>query len=668
MVRASASGPAATASFRWPKRWPGSWARRVPSARETRKRCATTWPALESPDRVAASQDLAQATAADPDFGRAYVLWLDLALAQRNRAEADRVVEQARAHQDRFPALDRAELDLGAAAVRGDFHAQLEARRELARLDPADPNRHRALAEALMSMRDYDGAIVEFRRALSIRPDDAAALNAMGYAAAYSGDLPTAIRVLRGYEQLRPNEPNPLDSLGDAHFALGHFAEAEQFYLAAQAKAPGFLNGGEVLKAAQARLMTGDVPGATALFNRYLAEREAAHDPNAPYHAAAWSWQTGARRAAIASLDRLAQSLTRADATGPLRDAASRADAQAAIWLLNLGDRAGAAEHARKAVAEAVPVPSPLVAMVAFLAQPEAFPAPAQSPFGIMRGLTRCCSASSFSPPCKRWRRSTAGPPPSRTTAWPCCWPGPTKRPGDWQRAEPLLRLTPLPQASGLPMFSSLYFPRLFFLRGAVLERTGHRAEAARYYQMFRTLSGPDSAIWGEERRAPQSQAGSGISAVAILVRESVQDLLRPGAFRRGRRRQLEYRTATRWAGRRVASTILRGAIDHPVLAQCQACRGIGSVAIIPDEAMYYGLGPGPARLRRRCQLEHGAASLVNAAVRGAGAGASISGRPVEYSTWAHSEDGCRETSVRRSGESVNHRKGPAAAVGSRWS
>ena len=189
-----------------------------------------------------------------------------------------------------------------------------------------------------MSVRDYDAAIVEFRRALSIRPDDIVALNMMGYAAAFSGDLPTATRVLRGYEQLRPNEPNPLDSLGDAHFALGHFGEAEQFYLAARAKAPGFMNGGEVLKAAQARLMTGDVTGATALFNRYLAEREAAHDPYAPIYAAGWSWQTGARRAAIASLDRLARALmTRADATGVSHEVASRADGQAAIWLLESG-------------------------------------------------------------------------------------------------------------------------------------------------------------------------------------------------------------------------------------------------------------------------------------------------------------------------------------------
>ena len=95
--------------------------------------------ALELPDAAAASQDFASATAADPDFGRAYVSWLETAIAQRDRAQADRILEQARPHQDRFSAIDRAALDLGAAALRGDFHLQLEARRELARLDPADP-------------------------------------------------------------------------------------------------------------------------------------------------------------------------------------------------------------------------------------------------------------------------------------------------------------------------------------------------------------------------------------------------------------------------------------------------------------------------------------------------------------------------------------------------
>jgi len=456
---------------------------------------------LESPDRMAASQDFASAVAADPDFGRAYLFWLDTAIGLRDRAGTDRIVAQARAHQERFAALDRAELNLDAAVLRGDFHAQLEARRDLARLDPADPNHHRALAEALMSVRDYDAAIVEFRRALSIRPDDVQALNAMGYAAAYSGDLPTAIRVLRGYEQLRPNDPNPLDSLGDAHFVLGHFAEAEQFYLAAHAKSPAFLNGGEELKAAQARLMTGDVPGATALFNRYLASRQAAHDPNAPYHAAAWAWQTGARREAIASLDRVARAMTRADAAEPSREVASRADALAAIWLLDLGDRAGAAEHALEAVAEAVPATSALVGLVASLAQPEAFPMPLQSPLKDYARAYALLFAKQFQPAAQAlqdlYRLPTGEPDDGLAVllAWAC------EETGQWQRAEPLLRLTPLPQAAGLPMFASLYFPRLFFLRGVVLEREGHRTEADRYYQVFRKLSGPVSTIWGDEQR-----------------------------------------------------------------------------------------------------------------------------------------------------------------------
>jgi tetratricopeptide (TPR) repeat protein len=448
------------------------------------------------------AQDFAKATADDPNFGQAYVSWLDTALDQRNRAAADGIVAQARAHQDRFSALSRTQLNLDAAALSGDFQAQLEARRELARLDPADPNGHRGLAEALMSVRDYDAAIVEFRRALSIRPDDATALNLMGYAAAYSGDLPTAIRVLRGYEQLRPNEPNPLDSLGDAHFALGHFPEAEKFYLAAYDKAPGFLKGGDALKAAQARLMTGDVQGATTVFNRYMTRRQAARDPNVPYHAAEWSWQIGQRRRALAGMDRLALATSRADAPPALREIACRADAQEALWMLNLGDRAGAVEHARKAIAEANPAMAPLAGLVAYLAQPDAFPAPVQSPlkeyaqaYGLLFGKQFPAAAKALQ---ELYRRPTNELDDGLAVllAWAY------EATGQWQSAEPLLRLTPLAQASGVPLFASLYFPRLFFLRGVVLDREGHPAEAARYYQLFRTLSGPDSAMWGEEQRA----------------------------------------------------------------------------------------------------------------------------------------------------------------------
>src|SRR5579862_6488391 len=444
--------------------------------------------ALEAPDAAAVSRDLAEATGADPDFGRAYLAWVDAALAQRNGAEAERIIGLARARQGRFSGLDRAGLDLDAALLHGDYQGQIAALEKLARLDPANPNHHRALGEALTSTRNYEAAIVEFRRGLSVRPDDVVGMNTMGYAAGYSGDLPTAIRVLRAYELLRPNEPNPLDSLGDVHFALGRFKEAEQFYLAARRKAPGFLNGGELLKAAQARLMTGDVDGATALFNRYLAERQAARDANAPYHAAAWQWLTGARRAAIASLDRMA----REDAGLALREFACRADAQAAIWLLVLGDGGAAAEHARKAVAEAGPGTAAVAAVAAFLTQAANPAVPLQPPVKDYARAYAMLFSKQFPGALQAleeiYRRPTNEPDDGLNVllAWAYT------ETGQWQRAAPLLRLTPLPQGAGLPMFSALYFPRLFFLRGKVLEREGQGAEAARNYEMFRKLSGPD--------------------------------------------------------------------------------------------------------------------------------------------------------------------------------
>ena len=466
--------------------------------------------ALESPDPAASLPEFSQAAAADPDFGRAYVFWLDAAMAQRNRAEADGVLRQALAHVDRFPELDRARLKFGAALLSGDFNARLEAITELTRLDPGDPNNHRALAEAFMSVRKYEEAITEFRRALSLRPDDILALNSMGYAAAYSGDLPTAIRALRGYEQLRPGEPNPLDSLGDVHFALGHYGEAEQFYLAARAKAPAFLNGGELLKAGQARLMTGDVPGATKLFDRYLAERQAARDPFAELHAAAWSWQTGGRRAAIQRLDDLA----RADETGPLREVASRANAQTALWLLELGDRAGAAERARKAMAQAVPATAEIATEAVFLTQPEAsadewaaraaraFPEPAQAgPRDYSRAYA-FLFAKEFQRAAKVLQEIYQRPSSNLDDGLAVLLAWAYTETGRWGDAETLLRLNPLPQAAGLPMFSSLHFPRIFFLRGAVLEKSGQAKEAAANYRLFLALSGPDAGIWGEEQRA----------------------------------------------------------------------------------------------------------------------------------------------------------------------
>ena len=56
------------------------------------------------------------------------------------------------------------------------------------------------------------------------------------------------------------------------------------------------------------------------------------------------------------------------------------------------------------------------------------------------------------------------------------------------REAAPLLQPNPIPQPNALNPFASLWFPRLFYLRGD--------------YRAFLALSGSQPLIWGEEQKA----------------------------------------------------------------------------------------------------------------------------------------------------------------------
>ena len=177
---------------------------------------------------------------------------------------------------------------------------------------------------------------------------------------------------------------------------------------------------------------------------------------------------------------------------------------RAAVWLLELGDRAAAAERARKAMAEATPASAGVAAMVASLARAGGSPVagtaePLFQDYARVYALLIARDFRAVVPAIQEiYRRPTNDVDDGLAVllAWAF------EETGDWQKAEPLLRVNPLPQAAGLPMFSSLYFPRLFFLRGALLDKQGQDAEARRNYKLFLALSGPDRTIWGEEQRA----------------------------------------------------------------------------------------------------------------------------------------------------------------------
>ena len=98
------------------------------------------------------------------------------------------------------------------------------------------------------------------------------------------------------------HKANALDSQGEASFLNGRFAEAEKYFLEAHAKSSAMLGGGDLLKAAYARWLQGDLAGADQLFSRYLTFRNQQKDPLTVWRQAVWEYSTGRQAAAIARL------------------------------------------------------------------------------------------------------------------------------------------------------------------------------------------------------------------------------------------------------------------------------------------------------------------------------------------------------------------------------
>ena len=68
--------------------------------------------------------------------------------------------------------------------------------------------------------------------------------------------------------------------------------------------------------------------------------------------------------------------------------------------------------------------------------------------------------------------------------------------------ALPLVERNPVPQPAGLSPFTTLWFPRVFFLRAEAFRAAGKGEEARRAARLFLDLSGPTPTLWGEEQRA----------------------------------------------------------------------------------------------------------------------------------------------------------------------
>jgi len=470
--------------------------------------------AREAVTADATAQSLDQTIAADPNFGPPYRLLAQLKAQQRDRVGAAALLGQALAHAGAMPPAERARLEVEAADLDGDSAARKNALATLVSLEPNDPAAWRSLAESCMIRREYPQAVQAFRKALEVEPEEVNALNQLGYATAYAGHLDAAIEALRRYQALRPAEANPLDSQGDVNLLAGRLSQAESLYLQAAKKDPNFAGGGDLWKAAMARLMSGDVAGADQIAQRYLQAREAAKDPVAEYRRAEWSWVSGQRKSARQRLETFA----RAAESGPLREFASRAYSQLAVWTLAMGDRAAAAQLAQKGAQLAGPSSAGAAVVARFLAEPAAsasewsmraervFP---DTPGNSLRKFALAYALlldHQFQPASLLLKQLNDDANPEADPSLPVMLAWTCFETGHPEEAAPLLAFNPIPSVNGVSLFAPFYFPRIYYLRGMLAEKQGKPGEARANYQLFRQLSGPDPLIWGEEQRASRAQ------------------------------------------------------------------------------------------------------------------------------------------------------------------
>jgi tetratricopeptide (TPR) repeat protein len=449
--------------------------------------------ALITGDRPAALQALENATKADPRFTAAYVDRARLLLEQGERSQAEKLLQTAQgAHPD---PIDQARLDYLAASIARDANRQEQALRRLTQVTATDPRVFRELGEIELRRRDYSAAAGNYEKAAQLNPDEPRGWNELGYVLAYADDLAGARRALEQYQKSLPKgDANALDSLGEVSFYLGDFAEAEKRFL----EANHFLEtngqnrrefGAELVKAAEARLMTGDLKEADALLLKSGGGNRDAQHFRGAYQFAQWEFLTGRRKAAMEGLERILPALD--------PDTRSVALCQLSIWKLQTGDHKASEELSRRAVDLALSQGArSLSALCRAVAAPGASTG---SRIADAYALLFVGKFSEATPLLESLYRETSPleDAPIRTLlAWAYVETG---RASDASR---LLRIYPLPLSSSEPIFASMIFPRYLFLRGAVLEKQGQRAEAKRNYELFLNYAGDVPDIFGDQAEA----------------------------------------------------------------------------------------------------------------------------------------------------------------------
>jgi tetratricopeptide (TPR) repeat protein len=186
----------------------------------------------------------AKAVAIDPAFAQAY-FHLALVTGQMGlTGDSENYAAKAAQHADRLNERQHLLLTAELARNAGDYGKAVKALDEVI---AKYPDLEEAYAVACRIHHPVIGPLQNPRRFVDITeagvaavPSSTLILNFHGYALLDASRFPEAVRVFESYARLAPREPNPYDSLGEAHIKMGMPEKAIEYFSRALTIHPTF--------------------------------------------------------------------------------------------------------------------------------------------------------------------------------------------------------------------------------------------------------------------------------------------------------------------------------------------------------------------------------------------------------------------------------------------
>jgi tetratricopeptide (TPR) repeat protein len=217
---------------------------------------------------VEAIEQFQKAIQLDPKFALAHAYLGYYTAEAEGMASLDQAVSLAQS----LPEAERLVIEELREVRRGDIVKARELAERVVKLVPFDWHAQFDLGDRLFAENRLDEAAERLRKAAAFGPPSYAVYNQLGYVQLAQRDFDGAVSTFRRYTELKPDEPNAVDSFAEALLNAGKLDEAEKSFRRAAEMKFSYSWGG----VAQARFLQGNEAGTLEALAK---SREAAARP-----------------------------------------------------------------------------------------------------------------------------------------------------------------------------------------------------------------------------------------------------------------------------------------------------------------------------------------------------------------------------------------------------